>query len=35
VLAQVDELRAHLKRMDDPESLAEMTTGSGALGFRH
>ena len=34
VLAQVDELRAHLKRMDDPEALAEMTTG-GSLGFRH
>ena len=35
VLTQVDELRAHLKRMDDPEALAEMTTGGGALGFRH
>jgi AAA+ superfamily predicted ATPase len=35
VLAQVDELKAHLKRMDDPEALAEMTTGGGALGFRH
>lgn len=35
VLAQVDELKAHLKRMDDPEALAEMTTGGSALGFRH
>jgi len=35
VLAQVDELRAHLKRMDNPEALAEMTTGGSGLGFRH
>jgi len=35
VLAQVDELKAHLKRMDDPEALAEMTTGGNGLGFRH
>jgi hypothetical protein len=35
VLAQVDELRAHLKRMDDPEALAELTAANGALGFRH
>jgi len=35
VLAQVDELRAHLKRMDDPEALAEMSASGGAVGFRH
>ena len=35
VLAQVDELKAHLKRMDDPEALAELTAGGSALGFRH
>ncbi len=35
VLTQVDELKAHLKRMDDPEALAEMTTGGSGLGFRH
>lgn len=35
VLAQVDELKAHLKRMDDPEALGEMTTGGNGLGFRH
>jgi hypothetical protein len=35
VLLQVDELKAHLKRMDDPEALAELTTGGSALGFRH
>ncbi|MDQ2798814.1 MAG: ATP-binding protein [Armatimonadota bacterium] len=35
VLTQVDELKAHLKRMDDPEALAELTTGGSALGFRH
>ena len=35
VLAQVDELKAHLRRMNDPDALAEMTVGSGPLGFRH
>jgi hypothetical protein len=35
VLAQIEELKAHLKRMDDPEALAELTTGGSALGFRH
>ena len=36
VLSQVEELKAHLKRMDDPEALAEMTaSGSGGMGFRH
>ncbi len=35
VLVQVDELKAHLKRMNDPEALVEMTAGNGALGFRH
>ena len=35
VLTQVDELRAHLKRMEDPEALAEMSAGNGVLGFRH
>lgn len=33
VLAQADELREHLKRMRDPDALAEMTTGDG-MGFR-
>ncbi len=35
VLLQVDELKAHLKRMDDPEALAALTAGGSALGFRH
>ena len=36
VLTQVDELKAHLKRMDDPKALAEMTSTSGSgMGFRH
>ena len=35
VLLQVDELKAHLRRMDDPEALAEMSATSGTLGFRH
>ena len=35
VLAQVEELKAHLKRMDDPEALAELTASGSALGFRH
>ena len=35
VLVQIDELKAHLKRMNDPESLAEMTGVNGSLGFRH
>ena len=35
VLAQIEELKAHLKRMDNPEALAELTTGGSALGFRH
>ena len=35
VLTQIEELKAHLKRMDDPEALAELTTGGSALGFRH
>lgn len=33
VLSQADELREHLKRMRDPDALAEMTTGDG-MGFR-
>ena len=35
VLFQVDELRSHLKRMDDPEALAELTASGSSLGFRH
>ena len=35
VLQQVDELRSHLKRMDDPEALAELTASGSSLGFRH
>ena len=35
VLLQVDELKAHLKRMDDPEALAELTASGSSLGFRH
>ena len=33
VLAQVDELKAHLKRMRDPDALAQMD-GDAPLGFR-
>lgn len=35
VLRQIDELRKHLKRMDDPEALADLMGGNSALGFRH
>ena len=33
VLAQVKELRTHLKRMKDPDALAEMRSGDGTMGF--
>ncbi len=35
VLAQVEELKTHLKRMQDPEALAEMSGGSDAMSLRH
>jgi len=34
VVAQIEGLRQHLKRMKDPEALAEMTTGEDIVGFR-
>lgn len=34
VMAQVEELRAHLKRAKDPEALAAMSSGSEVVGFR-
>ena len=34
VMAQVEELRAHLRRMKDPEALSEMTGNDGIVGFR-
>ncbi|MBA3492497.1 MAG: ATP-binding protein [Rubrobacteraceae bacterium] len=33
-LSQVDELRAHLRRVKDPDSLAEMRSGEAVPGFR-
>jgi hypothetical protein len=32
--SQVDELRAHPRRIKDPDSLAEMSSGGEFLGFR-
>ncbi len=34
VLSQVDELRAHLKKVKNPDALAEMRSGDDAIGFR-
>ncbi len=34
VMTQVEELRAHLRRMKDPEALSEMTSSDGIVGFR-
>ncbi len=34
VLKQVDELRQHLKKMQNPDALAEMTTGLDTMGLR-
>lgn len=34
VMAQVEELRAHLKRAKDPDALAAMNGGSEVVGFR-
>lgn len=34
VMAQVEELRAHLKRAKDPDALAAMSGGSEVVGFR-
>jgi len=34
VLAQVDELKAHLKKVKNPDALAEMRSGDDAIGFR-
>ncbi len=34
VLGQVDELRAHLKRLKDPEALADMSSGSDTMSLR-
>ena len=33
-LAQVDELRVHLRRVTDPDSLAEMKSNAEVPGFR-
>jgi len=34
VLSQVDELKAHLKKVKNPDALAEMRSGDDAIGFR-
>jgi len=34
VLAQVDELKAHIKRTKDPNALADMAGNEAPLGFR-
>ena len=34
VLEQIDELKAHLKRLKDPNALAEMRSGNESIGFR-
>ncbi len=34
VLEQVEELKSHLKRLKDPEALAEMRSGNESIGFR-
>ncbi len=34
VLTQVDELKAHLKRVKNPDALGEMRSGDDAIGFR-
>ena len=34
VLEQVEELKSHLKRLKDPDALAEMRSGNESIGFR-
>ena len=34
VLEQVDELKSHLKKLKDPDALAEMRSGNESIGFR-
>ncbi|HET6384585.1 MAG TPA: hypothetical protein VFJ58_14420 [Armatimonadota bacterium] len=34
VIAQIDELRQHLRKMEDPAALAEMRPMKSDIGFR-